>query len=118
GICLYMNKKGLLNSTITKRLRHIKGFLKSAVRHGIEVNPTYQNYSWVENELDVIALTLEELSRLEQLDLSNNKRLEKVRDVFLFGCYTGLRYSDFSKLKREHIKGNYLKFTSTKTKTL
>src|SRR5690606_31820577 len=82
GICLYMNKKGLLNSTITKRLRHIKGFLKSAVRHGIEVNPTYQNYSWVENELDVIALTLEELSRLEQLDLSNNKRLEKVRDVF------------------------------------
>lgn len=118
GICLLMNKKGLLNSTISKRLRHIKGFLKSAVRHGLEVDPTYQNYSWVENELDVIALTLEELNRIEQLDLSGNARLERVRDVFLFACYTGLRYSDFSKLRTEHVKGNFLKFTSTKTKSL
>lgn len=118
GICIFMNQKGLLNSTITKRLRHLKGFVKTAIKHGLEINPSYQSYSWIENELDVIALTLEELRQVENLDLTENPKLERVRDVFIFACNTGLRYSDFSKLKKEHVKNGYLKFTSTKTKGL
>lgn len=117
-VCIYMNNKGLLNSTIAKRLRHLKGFVKAAIKHGKEVNLSYQSYSWIENELDVIAFTMEELDKVEQLDLSSNPKLERVRDVFLFACHTGLRFSDFSKLKKEHLKNGYLKFTSTKTKSL
>ncbi|MFN8353646.1 MAG: site-specific integrase [Spirosomataceae bacterium] len=46
----------------------------------------------------------EELQRLELLTFENvSKQLEKVRDMFLFACYTGLRYSDVSGLTINHF---------------
>ena len=50
-----------------------------------------------------ISLNTHELISLFNLDLSKEPRLEKVRDMFLFGCYTGLRFSDFSKIKPQYI---------------
>ena len=46
---------------------------------------------------------MEELEKFEKLDLSASPRLEKVRDLFLIGCYTGLRFSDFTQIKPENI---------------
>jgi integrase len=43
------------------------------------------------------------LGILYNLDLTTEPRLERVRDMFIFGCYTGLRFSDFSKVKRQYI---------------
>ena len=44
-----------------------------------------------------------------KLDLTNNPRLEKVRDIFCFGCFTGLRYSDIKNLKYAEIITKYSK---------
>jgi integrase len=41
--------------------------------------------------------------------------LERVRDIFCFGCFTGLRYSDISRLRKEHIKGREINMVSEKT---
>ena len=49
-------------------------------------------------------LTYEELIYLLNFDLSQNKRLERVRDIFLIAAFTGLRYSDFSRLTKNNIK--------------
>lgn len=43
------------------------------------------------------------------------KYLERVRDVFLFQCFTGLRYSDVFNLKRSDIKDNHIEITTVKT---
>ena len=51
------------------------------------------------SETEKVFLTKEELFNLYNLDLSDNNRLEKVRDIFCFGCFTGLRFSDISALK-------------------
>jgi integrase len=67
--------------------------------------------------LEVIALTQEELNRLFLCDLSNDKRLANVRDVFCFSCFTGLRYSDLKQLRWEHIKSTEIVLTITKTKS-
>jgi integrase len=48
-------------------------------------------------------LTLEEIDKLLALDLSNKPRLERVRDLFVIGCYTGLRWSDYSRIKPENF---------------
>jgi integrase len=48
-------------------------------------------------------LTLEELSRIEEKQIQI-ERLNAVRDIFVFACYTGLSYSDISKLNRNHIR--------------
>ncbi len=66
--------------------------------------------------MEVISLTNEEFEALYYLDLSANKRLAQVRDVFCFACSTGLRYSDLNQLKREHIKHDEIRITVKKTK--
>lgn len=87
-----------------------------AKHHGIEINATYQNFKIKRETLEVIALTQTEFDDLYSLNLSDNKRLEQVRDVFCFSCVTGLRYSDLKQLRKEHIKENEICLTVTKTK--
>lgn len=54
--------------------------------------------------MGVIALTQAEFDALYNFDLTNNKRLDQVRDVFCFSCATGLRYSDIAQLRQGHIQ--------------
>jgi integrase len=51
-----------------------------------------------------------------KLDLSKNKRLDKVRDLFLVGCYTGLRFSDLSVLTAKNIIDNFIEIETQKTR--
>jgi integrase len=53
--------------------------------------------------IDTIALTFKEVVFLSEL-VVKEKRLEKVRDVFVFSCLTGLRYSDVSRLKKVNFQ--------------
>jgi integrase len=107
----------LNNTTIAKLLSTLKTFLGYAKRRGVIINPDYKDYRIVRQELEVIALTQEELNRLFLCDLSNDRRLAKVRDVFCFSCFTGLRYSDLKQLRWEHIKSSEIVLTITKTKS-
>lgn len=57
--------------------------------------------------------------KLYRHDFSGNKRLERVRDLFVFGCCVGLRYSDFSRIRPENIIKDgidyFVKVTTQKT---
>lgn len=107
---------GLGNVTIAKQLSTLKTFLNYARMHGIVVSDNYKDFKIKKESLEVIALTNEEFETLYNIDLSKNKKLDQVRDVFCFSCATGLRYSDLSQLKREHIKAGEIRLTVTKTK--
>jgi integrase len=51
-----------------------------------------------------------------RLDLSQKGKLAKVRDLFIIGCYTGLRFSDFIQIKQENIfESNKIKIRTQKT---
>ena len=52
---------------------------------------------------DAVYLSETEIMKLYNFDLSTNKRLEAVRDLFVFGCNVGLRYSDYSNVKPQNI---------------
>jgi integrase len=56
-------------------------------------------YKLSDTPVDSIALTFSEVVHLSELEIKD-KRLDKVRDVFVFACLTGLRYSDVSRLKK------------------
>lgn len=62
-----------------------------------------KNFKVVEEETDAVYLTEKELAAIYKLDLSDDKELAEIRDIFIVGCYTGLRYSDLSMLNSEHI---------------
>jgi site-specific recombinase XerD len=114
--CFLIEKRGLNNTTVAKQLSTVKTFLNYAKVQGIEVSDRYKDFKIKKDSLEVIALTSEEFETLYQMDLSVNKRLDQVRDIFCFACATGLRYSDLDQLKREHIKGTEIKLTVKKTK--
>jgi integrase len=115
-------KKNYSPSTMGKHVSILKTFLREATENGKNTNLKFQSkaFKTVTGESDSIALTEKELSELYKLDLANNTRLEKVRDLFLIGANTGLRFSDFTDIKPENIKkdenGYYLDLVQFKTK--
>ena len=106
----------LNNITIAKQLTTLKSLLNYAKRKGIEINNGYKDFIIKREKLEVIALTQKEFDALFNLDLSKDKRLDQVRDVFFFSCVTGFRYSDLEQLRREHIKESEIRLTVKKTK--
>jgi site-specific recombinase XerD len=95
--------------TMGKHITALKTFLREATEEGINQNLTYQKKTFKvaskDGEESVnIALNETELSEMYQLDLSANQRLERVRDLFIIGANTGLRFSDFTDIKPQNIK--------------
>ena len=95
----------LAANTVGKHIKTLKTFMNEATDRGYNTNLEFKKrkFKTVREESDSIYLTLEELEKFEKLDLSASPRLEKVRDLFLIGCYTGLRFSDFTQIKPENI---------------
>jgi integrase len=111
--------------TMGKHITALKTFLREATEEGINQNLDYQKKTFKvvskSNEESVnIALNEDELLEMYQLDLSANQRLERVRDLFIIGANTGLRFSDFTDIKPENIRedkqGAYLEIIQFKTK--
>jgi len=99
----------------SKVITTVKTFMKWADDRGYTSNMTYKKFKAPEKEVDIIALDEEELLKLLYFEFKH-PRLEKVRDVFCFSCFTGLRYSDLKSLKSEHIKDGYIIKDIVKTK--
>lgn len=89
-----------------KIIATFKTFLNEATERGYNKNMAYKSRSFTipKNQVENIYLTIDELNTLYHLDLSENERLERVRDLFLIGAFTGLRFSDFTNIKPENIK--------------
>lgn len=108
----------LNNTTIAKQLSTVKTFLNYARNRGHAVSDKYKGFSIKRDELEVIALTNDEFETLYNLKLPLGSTFDRVRDIFSMACVTGLRYSDLKQLRRVHIKGDEIRLTVTKTKTL
>jgi len=113
-----IDKQKLNNTTVAKQLSTVKTFINYARLQGIAVNEKYRDFRIKKENLEVIALTSEEFDALFKMDLSDNKKLDQVRDVFCFACVTGLRYSDLKQLDWVHISHDEIKLTVTKTSEL
>jgi integrase len=111
------NKLTLSSNTIGDHIKRIKTVLNEATEKGINKNFAFRSkyFAKPSEEAESIYLTETEIVELEELDLSRDPKLEKVRDLFLIACYTGLRYSDYSILKPEHIKGGFIEISQIKT---
>lgn len=114
----FIDVHGHRNSTVKeKHLSTIKTFLNWSVEKGHIKKNEFRNikFPYKINPADTISLNAEELDRVHNFDLTNNKRLEQVRDIFCLECYTGLRYSDAAKVKKENYTGRFLKIHTDKT---
>jgi integrase len=113
----HLNKQKVSLNTVGSHIKRLKAVLNEAEASGYPVNPEFKSKYFAKQaeEAENIALTLTEVEALQALDLTQNKRLEAVRDLFIIGCHTGLRYSDFSTLKPTDIANGFIKITQQKT---
>jgi integrase len=82
----------------------IRQFLREGIQRGHHANKDFERFVIKKEKTTKIALSFAELELLGQLDLSGNERLSKARNLFLIGAYTGLRFSDFTRIKPDHIE--------------
>lgn len=114
----------LSNNTIAKDIQVIKVFMNEANDLGYTNNIQHRHKKFFTpwEEVENVYLTEMEVERLFKFDLSHSKRLEETRDLFVFGCHVGLRYSDYSNVQPENIIKNsgdlFIKMITKKTNEL
>jgi integrase len=117
-----INKKGFRLNYVGKIIKTLKTFMNEAIERNLTTNIAHKGrrFTAPREKVSNIYLTRDELTAMYKLDLSKEPRLEHVRDLFLFGCFTGLRFSDYSKVKPEYIdfKGGIIDIPTQKTDEL
>lgn len=109
---------GIKNSTIDKKLGYLKWFLKWATDKGYNSNVAYKTFkpTLKATQKKVIYLSKDELKTILNLELKGDTLyLEPVRDIFMFCCFSSLRYSDASSLKWNDVKDDHIEVTTVKT---
>ena len=118
----YFEEMDYAHNTISKHLKNLKTFLLEAVRKGFVTNKNFNisDFNLKPEDTSAIYLTEQELGKMYKYDLSGKKDLEFARDVFLIGCYTGQRVSDYNGLTENSIKkingDDYFSIKQKKTK--
>lgn len=113
------NVQDLAKNTIGTRIKNIKVFMNNANDKGYTQNQGHRHrkFKCMEEDTQTIYLSDREIETLYNLNLSDKPKLDRVRDLFIIGCYTGLRFSDLSQLTPDNItnNGTRLKIKTIKT---
>lgn len=99
----WMHDKKLCENTIANRLKTLRCLVNEAIKRDViraDLDP-FRHIRIPEITARQEHLSNQELEALERVSL--NKRLGHIRDAFLFCCYTGLRWGDFTRLTSENL---------------
>ena len=76
---------------------------------------THRKFKSINFKSDTVYLNTDEIRELQTLDLTRDPRYDRVRDMFVIGCYTGLRFSDLTKITPQHIENGMIELSRSKT---
>ncbi len=116
----YLGALGLGVSYFGSQIKYIKKFMGDSQLEGFHSVMDWKDkrFSKQSAPTDSEALTIDQLQNLRIYDFGNQLFLDNARDLFLVGCWTGLRYSDYSRLNvEEHIHGDFIDILTKKTNT-
>lgn len=101
-VFLKTDKNVMPNTALTYH-KHLKKVINTAISLGYVSHCPYESFKPTRNETNRDFLTLQELTHIQskKIDIS---RLDFIRNIFVFACYTGLSYSDIEKLSSNHIQ--------------
>ena len=103
----FLFDEGLHTNTVNKYFRHIRKFVNLAINKDLfDLNKyPFRKFRMKSEATTREYLTPEELTAFENIILPpEQKHLQKVLDMFLFSCYTGLRFSDISALSKDKLR--------------
>jgi integrase/recombinase XerD len=110
----------LMRNSVNKYLTKLKAMLNYALEEGLIERSPFRNIKLKEEQSKRTFLTRQELDKIEAHSLGDNLSLRKVRDIFMFSVYTGLRFGDAMDLKAADVeldgKKYWILFRQRKTK--
>lgn len=108
--------KEIKQNYFCKIIKVLKSFLNWATDKGYNFTRDFEKFKASDHDIDIIYLSFEELMKLYNKDMKSDK-LSQVRDFYCMGCFTGLRFSDLSKLHLANISDDHILISIQKTKT-
>ena len=122
----WANNKGYAKNTIIATFSILKVWLKNAKEEGLSVGEDYRKLPSKGSDVENIALTTDEIEAIFKLDIPNlikeNKidaksAIEATRDLFIIGCWTGLRRADLNRINEAvfNLEANTLTIQTQKT---
>jgi len=102
----FFNAKKYSPNTSGRHIKSLKIIMNAAKDEGLHNNTEIdkRRFKAISAEVQSIYLSETELNAMTDLDLSELPLLDVTRDVFLVGCYTAQRFSDYSRISKEHIR--------------
>jgi integrase len=97
----YMDRAGYSDAYFSNQIKYVRLFMNEATERGYNAYMLYKSRKFICPQItsDKIYLTAKEISRIRTTQLSGSEKLEKIRDMFVIACHTGLRFSDLIRLQ-------------------
>jgi integrase len=106
----YKTRGGLNPRTMKKRFDVLKSFYKWLLDYKIYIyddvlikNKDLYDFRGKADDVKTFSLSIEDIERIKDIEFEENSPLMKARDMFLFVCYTGVRFSDLISLQKSQI---------------
>ena len=102
----YFTAKGYSINTIGRHVKELKIIMRAAREEGLHDNGLIESRKFrvLTAEVENIYLTESEIRAIAEVDLKGDKHKSIARDIFLVGCYTAQRFSDYSTINEGNIR--------------
>ena len=105
-------------NTVHRNIGLLKTFLLWAFNKKYSFNNSFVNFKKPPKfRTDEIALNIEQVEEIYANDFSKNKKFERVRDLFVFGCVTGMRFGNYSTISKNDVQGDFIRVIDLKSKS-
>jgi len=110
----YLLNLDLKQNYIQSLVGSIKSMVKHAGNHGYAIDSSYDNIEFKTESSFSVYLTTNDIVRLYYFQ-GLSKKQDRIKDLFIIGCLTAMRYSDYSTLAKENFKNNMIIKKTQKT---
>lgn len=111
---IYLQERGCRQNYIRNLIELVKSMVRKAATLGYAVDPSYDDVEIEEEEPFSVFLSMNDITRIYYYQ-GLTRFQEKIKDLFIVGCLTALRYSDYSTLTKEEFQGDFIVKIQKKT---
>ena len=115
---IYLEDQGLRHNTIVGYILKIQTLVRRASQYNYAVDNTYDEIDLRTEPTNAVFLSMNEITRIYYYKFEKQdkrKAKERIRDLFVVGCLTALRYSDYSTLTATNLQNGYIVKRTKKT---
>ena len=111
----WMSEKDLCANTRGSHVKFVKAAMNEAFKNKLHQNEDFRTFRKEMEQVDAVYLTNEEVTKIAELPLCGAHKI--ARDIFIVGCHTGMRFSDYSRLSMNDISDGVIHLITQKCKT-